>query len=178
MSGEWLLADGEPGYRDKLTYLINSTFEKDSAGRLHIDVQAPFFEEQRLRRQVAAGELTAEEAREKFAEAEEQMWRRYRAAEERMAGGDERRESSELMELKARIEERLEALGIELQEAVAAGTMTTEDAKAKFTEAEERMWDRYRAAEERMAAAGERRESPELAELKAGIEEQIGRAHV
>ncbi|MEE2971863.1 MAG: M56 family metallopeptidase [Planctomycetota bacterium] len=136
-----------------------------------------------LREAVAAGTISAEEAKAKYAEAEARMQRRYRMAEERMAGGGERRESPELAELKAGIEERLEGLGTELGEAVAAGKITAEEAKAKFAEAEERMWSRYRMAEQRMAdqrmaegrtAAGEgRRRSPELEELKAGIEARL-----
>ena len=39
-----------------------------------------------LRKQVAAGEITADEAKARFGEGEKRMWRRYRAAEEQNAG--------------------------------------------------------------------------------------------
>ncbi|MEC8319932.1 MAG: hypothetical protein VX012_00890, partial [Planctomycetota bacterium] len=126
-----------------------------------------------LREAVAAGEMTAEEAGSRFDEVEERLRRRYRMAEEGMADRDGRRDSPELAKLRADIEARLEALGAELREAVAAGTISAEVAKAKYAVAEARMQRRYRMAEERMAGGGERRESPELAELKAGIEERL-----
>ena len=130
-----------------------------------------------LRQQVAAGEMTGEEAREKYEAMEKRMRSRSRDAEEKQM--KDRKESEagnrELEELKANIEERLRAMGMEIRKQVAAGEMSAEDGRAKYEAMEERMWTRYRAAEEKMmkgrkeAQAGNR----ELEELKAGIEERL-----
>ena len=56
--------------------------------------------------------------------------------------------------LKARIEERVRAMGVELRKQVAAGEISESDAKARFEEGEKKMWMRYRAAEEKSAAGG------------------------
>ena len=123
-----------------------------------------------LRKQVAAGEMTEEEAKAKYDAAEEQMWRRFRMAEEK-AGG-ERRASRELEELKASIEERLKALGMELRKQVAADEMTAEEAKEKYDAAEEQMWRRFRMAEKK-AGDGERGENAELKELGVAIQARL-----
>jgi polyhydroxyalkanoate synthesis regulator phasin len=103
-----------------------------------------------LREQVAAGEMAAEEAKKKYAAAEEQMWRRFRMAEEQ-AGG-EHHASQDLAKLKASIETRLKAMGMELRKQVADGEMTAEDAKARYDAAEQQMWRRYRQAEKKAVA--------------------------
>ena len=40
---------GEPGYRDKLTNVMNSMYERDKKGRLILTTSAPMFEEVRQR---------------------------------------------------------------------------------------------------------------------------------
>ena len=132
-----------------------------------------------LRKQVAAGEMSEEDARAKFAENEKRMWMRYRAAEEKNAGamkGDAKTPQIDLDELKAKIEERVRAMGADLRKQVAAGEMSEEDARAKFAENEKRMWMRYRAAEEKNAGAmkGDAKTPQiDLDELKAKIEERV-----
>ena len=103
-----------------------------------------------LREQVAAGEITEEEAGEKYQAMEKRMWSRYRAAEEKQMKGRKEADAGdrELEELKAGIEERLRAMGMEIRKQVAAGEMTAEDGREKYEAMEERMWSRYRAAEE------------------------------
>lgn len=123
-----------------------------------------------LREQVAAGEMTAEDAKETYEEIEGRMWRRFGIAEE-MDGEDDRDADRALEELAISIEERLETLGMELWEQVAADEMTAEEARKRYDAAEVKMWRRYRMAE--MKAGGERRESPALAKLKASIEARL-----
>ena len=130
-----------------------------------------------LREQVSAGEITDEEAGEKYEAMEKRLWTRYRAAEEKLMKGRKEADAGnrELEELKAGIEERLRAMGAELREQVAAGEMTGDQAREKYEAMEKRMWSRYRAAEEKQmkgrkeADAGNR----ELEELKVGIEERL-----
>jgi beta-lactamase regulating signal transducer with metallopeptidase domain len=132
-----------------------------------------------LRKQVAAGEISEEDAKARFAEGESRMWMRYRAAEEKNAGamkGDAKTPQIDLDELKAKIEERVRAMGADLRKQVAAGEMSEEDARAKFAENEKRMWMRYRAAEEKNAFAmkGDAKTPRiDLDELKAKIEERV-----
>ena len=125
----------------------------------------------KLRKQVTADEMTAEDAKAKYEAAKAKMWRRPGMAEKKNAEG-EPQESPNLATLKAAIEERLKALGVELHEQVAAGEMTAEDAKAKYDAAEEKMWRRYRMAEEKVGK-GDRRDSPDRDELKIAIEERL-----
>ncbi|MCP4796478.1 MAG: M48 family metalloprotease [Phycisphaeraceae bacterium] len=109
-----------------------------------------------LRKKVAAGEMSEEDARAKFAENEKRMWMRYKAAEDKNAfamKGDAKTPQIDLDELKVEIEERLRAMGADLRKQVAAGEMSEEDAKARFKKGEERMWMRYQAAEEKNADA-------------------------
>ena len=132
-----------------------------------------------IRKQVAAGEMTAEDGRAKFEAAEKRMWSRYREAEartgQREKGDGARKSRTDLEQLKAGIEQRLRAMGMEIRQQVAAGEMSAEDGRAKYEAVEKRMWTRYRAAEEKQkkgrkdAEAGNR----ELEELKAGIEERL-----
>ena len=44
-------AQGLPGYRDGLTLVINSMFERDERGALSMTTSAPVFEEVRTRKQ-------------------------------------------------------------------------------------------------------------------------------
>ena len=110
-----------------------------------------------LRKQVAAGEITADEAKARFEKGEARMWARYRAAEaknaEAMKAGV-KNNRVDLDELKTNIEERLRAMGMNLRKQVAAGEITADEAKARFEKGEARMWDRYRAAEAQNAEAG------------------------
>ena len=110
-----------------------------------------------LRKKVAAGEISAEDAKARFDEGEKRMWMRYKAAEEKNAfamKGDAKTPQIDLDELKTGIEARIKAMGIDLRKKVAAGEMSEEDAKARFKKGEERMWMRYKAAEEKNAAGG------------------------
>jgi beta-lactamase regulating signal transducer with metallopeptidase domain/polyhydroxyalkanoate synthesis regulator phasin len=122
-----------------------------------------------LRKQVAAGEMTAEDAKVTFNAAKEKMWRRHDMTEKKAEG--ELRDSPNLATLKSAIEQRLKALGVELDEQVAAGEMTAEEAKIRFDAAVEKMWHRYRMAEKKVG--GEHRESQKLATLKASIEARL-----
>ena len=132
-----------------------------------------------LRKQVAAGEISEADAKARFEEGEKRMWMRYRAAEEKNAGAMKARAKNDridLDELKAGIEERVRAMGMNLRKQVAAGEISEADAKARFEEGEKRMWMRYRAAEEKNAGAMKARaknDRIDLDELKAGIEERI-----
>ena len=47
--GSWGL--GEPGYRDQMTLLVNSTFMKDSNGQIVVNTNAPIFTEAATRRE-------------------------------------------------------------------------------------------------------------------------------
>ena len=110
-----------------------------------------------LRKQVAAGELTADEARAKFEKGEARMWERYRAAEARNAEAMKngaRTDRVDLDELKTNIEERIRAMGMDLRKQVAAGEITADEGRARFEKGEARMWERYRAAEAKNAEAG------------------------
>ena len=110
-----------------------------------------------LRKQVAAGELTADEARAKFEKGEARMWERYRAAEARNAEAmknNARTDRVDLDELKTNIEERIRAMGMDLRKQVAAGEITADEGRARFEKGEARMWERYRAAEAKNAEAG------------------------
>ena len=110
-----------------------------------------------LRKQVAAGELTADEARAKFEKGEARMWERYRAAEARNAEvmkNGARTDRVDLDELKTNIEERIRAMGMDLRKQVAAGEITADEGRARFEKGEARMWERYRAAEAKNAEAG------------------------
>ena len=60
----------------------------------------------------------------------------------------------DLKALKAKIEQRVRAMGMNLEKQVAAGEISESDAKARFEEGEKKMWMRYRAAEEKSAAGG------------------------
>ena len=60
----------------------------------------------------------------------------------------------DLKALKAKIEQRVRAMGMNLEKQVAAGEISESDAKARFEEGEKKMWMRYRAAEEKAAAGG------------------------
>ena len=105
-----------------------------------------------LRRQVAAGEISEVEAKARFEEGERRMWMRYRAAEEKNAEAtraEAKKGAIDLDDLKAKIEERVLAMGRDLRQRVAAGEISEADAKARFKEGEKRMWMRYRAAEEK-----------------------------
>jgi beta-lactamase regulating signal transducer with metallopeptidase domain/kynurenine formamidase len=132
-----------------------------------------------LRKKVAAGEISAEDAKARFDKGEERMWMRYKAAEEKNAfamKGDAKTPQIDLDELKAGIEERIRAMGIDLRKKVAAGEISAEDAKTRFDKGEERMWMRYRAAEEKNAFAmkGDAKTPQiDLDELKTGIEARI-----
>ncbi|MCP4836097.1 MAG: M48 family metalloprotease [Phycisphaera sp.] len=153
--------------------------EADVAGDIPHDKRKARIEERLramgvdIRRQVADGEITAEEGRKKFAKAEERMSRRIRMAEEQ--AGENRPASRELEELKRSIEARIEGMWVDLREQVAAGEISEADAKARFEEGERRMWMRYRAAEEKKA--GGRKDvgtaDRELEELKRSIEARI-----
>ena len=68
--------------------------------------------------------------------------------------GMKKTEDIDLKALKARIEERVLAMGVDLRKQVAAGKISEADAKARFEEGEKKMWMRYRAAEEKAAAGG------------------------
>jgi beta-lactamase regulating signal transducer with metallopeptidase domain len=105
-----------------------------------------------LRKQVAAGKISEADAKARFEEGEKKMWMRYRAAEEKAAAA--KNDGIDLDELKARIEERVRAMGMNLRKQVAAGEISESDAKARFEEGEKKMWMRYRAAEEKSAAGG------------------------
>jgi len=134
---------------------------------------------ERLAEQVAAGEMSEADARAKFVENEKRMWMRYKAAEEKNAfamKGDAKTPQIDLDELKAKIEERVRAMGADLRKQVAAGEMSEADARAKFAEGEKRMWMRYKAAEEKNAFAMEadaKTPQIDLDELKTGIEARI-----
>ena len=125
-----------------------------------------------IRKQVTAGEITAEEGREKFAEAEKRMSRRVRMAEEQ--ADEDRPASDDLDRLKARIEDQIKANVEELDAMVEDGKISEADAKARYEVLESRLWKRYRAAEEggTLKDAEENR-NIDLEELKAGIEERI-----
>ena len=107
-----------------------------------------------LRKQVAAGEISAKDAKARFKEGEARMWMRYKAAEaqnaEAMKTGA-KTEQIDLDELKGKIEERVRAMGIDLRKQVASGEISADDAKARFKEGEARMWMRYRGAEQKTA---------------------------
>ena len=110
-----------------------------------------------LRKQVAAGKISEADAKARFEEGEKRMWMRYRAAEEKAAAAMKagaKNTAIDLDMLKARIEERVRAMGVELRKQVAAGEISESDAKARFEEGEKKMWMRYRAAEEKSAAGG------------------------
>jgi hypothetical protein len=99
-----------------------------------------------LRKQVAAGEISEEDARARFEDGEKKMRARYRAAEMKQMEADAPK-SPELEALKKRIEERIRAMGVDLRTKVAAGEISEEDARARFEDGEKRMRSRYRAAE-------------------------------
>ena len=139
----------------------------------------------KLREQVAAGEMTDEEAREKYQAVEKRMWSRYRDAEEKRIKGRRgaRAGDRELEELKAGIEERLRAMGAKLREQVAAGEMTDEEAREKYQAMEKRVWSRYRDAEEKQAEGdgkgrtdAERSRTREMSreEFDAAVEKMTG----
>jgi beta-lactamase regulating signal transducer with metallopeptidase domain len=85
--------------------------------------------------------------------------------------GMKKTEDIDLKALKARIEERVLAMGVDLRKQVAAGKISEADAKARFEEGEKKMWMRYRAAEEKAAAA--KNDGIDLDELKTKIEERV-----
>ena len=130
-----------------------------------------------IRKQVAAGEMTAEDGRAKFEAAEKRMWSRYREAEartgQREKGDGARKSRTDLEELKANIEERLRAMGMDIRKQVADGEMTAEDGRAKFEAAEKRMWSRYREAEEQQMKGADAGPNEELERLRAEIEARV-----
>ena len=96
-----------------------------------------------LRKQVAAGKISEADAKARFEEGEKRMWMRYRAAEEKAAAAMKagaKNTAIDLDMLKARIEERVRAMGVELRKQVAAGEISESDAKARFEEGEKKMW--------------------------------------
>ena len=105
-----------------------------------------------LRQQVAAGDLTEEEARAKYEAAEKRMWSNHREAEERQMNDRRRADrqgSEELERMKSDMEQKLREMGGELRKQVAAGELSEDEARSKFEAMEKRMWSRYRAAEEK-----------------------------
>ena len=102
-----------------------------------------------LERKVKAGEITEEQAAERFKQGETRMWSRYRDAEEKQMKGRKEADAGnrELEELKARIEVQIKANGDELDAMVEAGKISKADAKARYEVLESRLWTRYRAAE-------------------------------
>ena len=110
-----------------------------------------------LRKQVASGGISAEDAKARFDEGEKRMWMRYKAAEAKNADAMRtaaKNDGIDLDELKTKIEERVLGMGMNLEKQVAAGEISEADAKARFEEGEKKMWMRYRAAEEKAAAGG------------------------
>ncbi len=95
-----------------------------------------------LRAKVASGELTDEQAKTQYAEAEKEMWTRYREAEMRMTTP-----TVDLDELKAGIETRIKAMREQLAGMVASDQITQEDADARMAAAEKALWERYRQEE-------------------------------
>ena len=169
-------------YRDAEAKQTKGREQDEAANRELEELKAGIEERLRamgrdIRRQVADGEISAEDGRAKYEAAEKRMWNRYRAAGERRMKGRKQDQAGnrELEELKAGIEERLRAMGGELREQVAAGEMTKDQAREKYEAMEERMWSRYRAAEEKKMKGRKQDEAGnrELEELKARIEVQI-----
>ncbi len=119
-----------------------------------------------LGEQVAAGEITAEEARARYAEAEKRMMNRVAAAKKERAAPDAAKEAVDLEELKSKIDARLKALAESLKKQVAAGEISAEESRERFMDAESRMLARYEAAEVAQAKAGGGDVMAELEELR------------
>ncbi|MCH2100917.1 MAG: hypothetical protein MK209_03240 [Planctomycetes bacterium] len=137
-----------------------------------------------LRAQIESGELTGEEARQKYRAAEENMQARLRKSEEqpgraRKAEADHERSDDhsdgQLDQLRIGIERRLEELESDLRQQVGAGELDAEDAKAKYEAAEKAMWGRYRQAEAAEAKARDRKGS-QVEAKKRDSKSRSGRA--
>ena len=133
------------------------------AGKSKVDSDAAVEE---MTEMVKSGEITREQMQQRL----------DRMKQAGSKEGAKVQERTDLDELKAGIEERVRAMGMNLRKQVAAGEISEADAKARFEEGEKRMWMRYRAAEAQNAEAGKARaknDRIDLDELKAGIEERI-----
>lgn len=130
-----------------------------------------------LKKQVAAGEISAEEGERRFKEAETSLWSRYRKAEMAQTNADD---ADGLAMLRARGRDRLRVFADQLQERVESGDLTVEEAEAELEIATKKVQRRLRAAyAEAMGGADETRRDAtaegegELAALKAGIEARL-----
>ena len=132
-----------------------------------------------LKKQVAAGEITAEVAEKRFKAAENSLWSRYRKAELAQTKGDATN-ADELASLRAKGRERLRIFADQLQKRVEAGELTVEEAEAELQVATQKVQRRVRAAYAKAMNGAEQtgRDSAakgkaELVELKAGIEARL-----
>ncbi|MCH2141971.1 MAG: hypothetical protein MK077_03100 [Phycisphaerales bacterium] len=103
-----------------------------------------------LKEQVAAGEMTEEQAKARFQRAEKGMWERMKKAESGQSKETKvsAKPSNESLDaIKAGIEQRLRKLGESLRASVADGTLSEADAKQQYETASRSMWERYREAE-------------------------------
>ena len=99
-----------------------------------------------LRKQVAAGDITADDARARFEDGERRMWMRYRAAEEKQVEGTKDAGSD------------YDQAFAKMTEMVKDGTITPEQMQQRL---------------KRMKLAGDQAADRELEELKTRIEERI-----
>ena len=133
--------------------------------------------EEKLHKQLAAGEITKEEMEAKFKAKEREMWEHYRKAE--MKRHDRQREHDgdrelEPLKAKAGIKDRLRHHEEKLRRQLAAGEITQEEMEAKFKAKEREMWGHYREAEmKRHRRQREHGGDRELEQLKAGIEDRL-----
>ena len=128
-----------------------------------------------LKGQVESGELTSEEAEAEYEAAKKRLMRRVKAAENRDVEASGRKATVDLVALKSGIEQRLKKMSEMLDKQVDAGEMSEADAKAKFAEAEKRMWARYRVAEERQADPAGDQTKTDLGALKSQIEARLAK---
>ncbi len=144
-NGEISEADAKARYAaaERRMWMRYRAAEEQNAtrGKSEVDYEAAA---ERMTEMVKNGEITKEQMRQRL----------DRMTQAGSKEGAKVQGRTDLDELKAKIEERVRAMGIDLRKKVAAGEISEADARARFEEGEKRMWMRYRAAEEQNAARG------------------------